>query len=311
MSLADLPLLEMRRVSGLGALCELVAEQAARGAPVALLAGGTDWVVEQELRPPLDVVAQGAAGPTADAGPGSPPLVIDVSRLADLRGISLAGDTLRVGAATTYLEMRRSDVILGRAPLLARMSRDVGAVQIQARGTLGGNLATASPAADGVAALAAYDATVVVQSVRGERRIPMSALQTGYKRTTRAPDEVIVAVEIALPEPGSPWYWRKIGARRAQAISKVALAAVAEVRAGRLSRLGLGMASVAPTTALLPHVRALCLSRPLAELTAAEVDAAVAQDISPIDDVRSTRAYREHCARGVVRELLRQLGAPV
>ncbi|WP_437721482.1 FAD binding domain-containing protein [Sorangium sp. So ce861] len=309
MSIADLGLFEMRRVSGLGDLCELVAEQAARGAAVALLAGGTDWVVEQELRPPLGAPAPGGAGPAA------PPLVVDVSRLSDLRGVSIYGDThgdtLRVGAATTYLEMRRSDAIVERAPLLARMSRDVGAVQIQARGTLGGNLATASPAADGVAALAAYDATVVVQSVRGERRIPMSALQTGYKRTSRAPDEVIVAVEIALPERGSPWYWRKVGARRAQAISKVALAGVAEVRSGRLARLGLGMASVAPTTALLPTVRALCLSRPLGELTAAEVDAAVAQDIAPIDDVRSTRAYREHCARGVVRDLLRQLGAPV
>ncbi|WP_437894036.1 FAD binding domain-containing protein [Sorangium sp. So ce124] len=302
MSLADLRLFEMRHVAGLGPLCEIVAERAALGAPVTLLAGGTDWVVEQELRPPLEVAA---------GGPSAPPLVVDVSRLSDLRGISLSGDTLRVGAATTYLEMLRSDAIAARAPLLARMSRDVGAVQIQARGTLGGNLATASPAADGVAALAAYDATVVVQSVRGERRIPMSALQTGYKRTSRAPDEVIVAVEIALPAPGSPWYWRKIGARRAQAISKVALAGVAEVRSGRAARLGLGMASVAPTTALLPSVRALCTSRPLAQLTAAEVDAAVAQDVSPIDDVRSTRAYREHCARGVVRELLRQLGAPV
>ncbi|WP_437731079.1 FAD binding domain-containing protein [Sorangium sp. So ce1335] len=307
MSITDLRLFEMRRVSGLGPLCELVAEQAARGAPVALLAGGTDWIVEQELAPPLKISTADPAG----AGQAAPPLVVDVSRLEDLRGVSLAGDTLRVGAATTYLEMRRSGVILERAPLLARMSRDVGAVQIQARGTLGGNLATASPAADGVAALAAYDATIVVQSVRGERRIPMGALQTGYKRTSRAPDEVIVAVEIALPAPGSPWYWRKVGARRAQAISKVALAGVAEVSAGRLARLGLGMASVAPTTALLPSVRALCLSRPIAELTPEEVDAAVAQDIAPIDDVRSTRAYREHCARSVVRELLRQLGAPV
>ncbi|WP_437285282.1 FAD binding domain-containing protein [Sorangium sp. So ce406] len=307
MSITDLRLFEMRRVAGLGPLCELVAEQAALGAPVALLAGGTDWIVERELGPPLKISTASPAG----AAPAAPPLVVDVSRLADLRGVSLSGDTLRVGAATTYLEMRRSEVILERAPLLVRMSRDVGAVQIQARGTLGGNLATASPAADGVAALAAYDATIVVQSVRGERRIPMSALQTGYKRTSRAPDEVIVAVEIALPAPGSPWYWRKVGARRAQAISKVALAGVAEVRSGRLARLGLGMASVAPTTALLPSVRALCLSRPIAELTPDEVDAAVAQDISPIDDVRSTRAYREHCARSVVRELLRQIGAPV
>lgn len=299
MSLAELSRFELRRVGGLGALCELVAEAAGRGEAPVLLAGGTDWVVEQELRPPL--------------GPGeAPPLVVDISRMTELRGVELAGDRLRIGAAATYLDIRRSAAVLERAPLLDRMARDVGAVQIQARGTLGGNLATASPAADGVAALAAYDATVVVRSVRGERRIPFGALQTGYKRTTRAADEVIVAVEIDLPEAGSPWFWRKVGARRAQAISKVALAGVAELApGGRLARLGVGVASVAPVTALLPSVRALALSRPLSALKAAEVDAAVDADVSPIDDVRSTAAYRAHCARAVTREFLRQLGAPV
>src|SRR4029079_19108701 len=117
---------------------------------------------------------------------------------------AIDGDRLRVGAATTYLEMRRSAVIRDRAPLLDRMAKDVGAVQIQARGTLGGNLATASPAADGVAALAAYDADILVRSPRGERRIPMSDLQTGYKTGARAADEVIVAIEISLPPAGSP-----------------------------------------------------------------------------------------------------------
>ncbi|MCC6556319.1 MAG: FAD binding domain-containing protein [Polyangiaceae bacterium] len=299
MSLSDLAGFELRRVGGLEELCALVAEEAGRGSPPVLLAGGTDWMVEQEMRPPRDA-AQAA------------PVVVDVSRLAELRGIELGGDRLRIGAAATYLEVRRSAAVLERAPLLERMARDVGAAQIQARGTLGGNLATASPAADGVAALAAYDAAVVVRSVRGERRIPMRELQTGYKRSTRAADEVIVAVEIDLPPAGSPWFWRKVGARRAQAISKVALAGVAVPgEGGRLSRIGLGMASVAPVTALLPSVRALALSRPLGELTAAEVDAAVGADVSPIDDVRSTAAYRAHCARALVREMLRGLGAPV
>lgn len=298
MSIAELSQFEMRPAGGLEELCALLAERAARGEQVVLLAGGTDWMVEQEMRPALK---SGAALP----------LVVDVSRLEALRGIALDGDRLRVGAATTYLELRRSEVIGERAPLLSRMSRDLGALQIQARGTLGGNLATASPAADGVAALAAYDATIVVRSARGERRIAMRDLQTGYKRGARAADEVIVAVEIDLPAKGSPWYWRKVGTRRAQAISKVALGGVAEVAEGRLLRLGLGMASVAPVTALLPTVRALATSRPLAEITGAEVDAAVSADVSPIDDVRSNREYRAHCARVVVRELLRELGAPV
>jgi CO/xanthine dehydrogenase FAD-binding subunit len=298
MTLSDLSLFEMRRAPSLAALCELVAERHARGKATVLYAGGTDWMVEQEMRRPF---AEGEALP----------LVVDISLMEELRGIHLDGDTLRIGAATTYLEMRRSATVNERAPLVEWMARDVGAIQIQARGTLGGNLATASPAADGVAALAAYDAVIVVESVRGARRIPMRELQTGYKQSTRAADEVIVAVELALPPRGSPWFWRKVGARRAQAISKVALAGVAEVEGGRAARFGVGMVSVAPVTALMPATRALALSKPLAEITPAEVDSAVLADVSPIDDVRSTGSYRLHCARAVAREFLRELGAPV
>lgn len=298
MSLADLRAFEMRRGLSLASLCDLVSERHARGEATVLLAGGTDWMVEQELR---GMLAEGQAGP----------LLVDISRMDELRGIHLTDGTLRVGAATTYLEMRRSEIVRERAPLLDRMARDVGAVQIQARGTLGGNIATASPAADGVAALAALDAEIVVRSARGERRIPIAALQTGYKASSRAPDEIIVAVDIALPAAGSSWIWRKVGARRAQAISKVALAGIAEVQDGAVTRIGLGMASVAPVTALLPKTRALALSRPLADLTPDAIDGAVAEDIAPIDDVRSTREYRIHCAKAVTRGFLRQLGAPV
>ncbi|MCK6588022.1 MAG: FAD binding domain-containing protein [Polyangiaceae bacterium] len=298
MSLADLRAFEMRRGLSLASLCDLVSERHARGEATVLLAGGTDWMVEQELR---GMLAEGQTGP----------LLVDISRMDELRGIHLTDGTLRVGAATTYLEMRRSEIVRERAPLLDRMARDVGAVQIQARGTLGGNIATASPAADGVAALAALDAEIVVRSARGERRIPIAALQTGYKASSRAPDEIIVAVDIALPAAGSSWIWRKVGARRAQAISKVALAGIAEVQNGAITRIGLGMASVAPVTALLPKTRALALSRPLADLTPDAIDGAVAEDIAPIDDVRSTREYRIHCAKAVTRGFLRQLGAPV
>jgi len=296
MSLADLARFEMTRQSSLDALCAVVTERHEKGLATILYAGGTDWMVEQEMRAPLAA---------------EPPLVVDIGRLDELRGIACDGQTLRIGAATTYLEIERSPVIQARAPMLVRMAKDVGAVQIQARGTLGGNLATASPAADGVAALAAYDATVVVKSARGERRIAMAALQTGYKKSTRAADEIIVAVEFALPPAGSPWYWRKVGARRAQAISKVALAGVAVVDAGQVTRLGLGMVSVAPVTALMAATRALALGSPLAAITGEALDRAVDADVAPIDDVRSTQEYRRHVARALTRDLLRQLGAPV
>lgn len=298
MSVADLSLFTMERASSLESLCALVAERQTKGEATVLLAGGTDWVVEQEMAPAR------IPGQTL-------PLVVDVSRLEALRGISLDRGVLRIGAATTYLEMRRHPAVLSRALLLERMARDIGAVQIQARGTLGGNLATGSPAADGVAALAAYDAAIVVRSVRGERRIPFYELQTGYKQTSRAVDEVIVAVEISLPPEGSPWIWRKVGTRRAQAISKVAIAGIAVRSDDRVVRFGLGMASVAPVTATLPKTRSLVLKTRLPEITGEALDQAVLEDIAPIDDVRSTREYRKHVAKALVRGFLRDLGAPV
>ena len=298
MSIADLVAYDMKRAESLDSVCALLAERHTRGESTVLLAGGTDWVVEQEMRRPLE------QGQTL-------PLVVDISRLDDLRGISFHRGLLRIGAAATYLEMRRHPDILKRAPMLERMAAELGAMQIQGRGTLGGNLATASPAADGVAALAAYDATIVVRSVRGERRIPFSELQTGYKQGTRAPDEIIVAVEMNLPGEGTPWLWRKVGTRRAQAISKMALAGIAVRSDERVVRFGLGMASVAPITATLQKTRALVLSKALPKITGNELDAAVLADISPIDDVRSTGDYRRHVAKAIVRGFLRDLGASV
>jgi CO/xanthine dehydrogenase FAD-binding subunit len=273
----------------------LLAERAARNEKTVLLAGGTDWFVERHVAPPETE--------------GTLPLVVDVSRLEGLRRISVDGDTLRIGAGVTYLELRKDARIVARGPLLAAMARDVGALQIQARGTLAGNLASGSPAADGVCALAALEATLLLRSIRGARRIPLSDFYTGYRRSVLAPDELIEAVEIALPPAGSPFAWRKVGTRQAQAISKVALAGVAVVESGRCKRLGLGMASVAPTVALMPATRALGLSRPLAEITAGDVEKAVLADVSPIDDIRSTAAYRRHVAVALVTRFFEVLRA--
>jgi CO/xanthine dehydrogenase FAD-binding subunit len=181
------------------------------------------------------------------------------------------------------------------------MARDVGAVQIQSRGTLGGNLATASPAADGSAALMALDAEVVLASVNGERRVPIGQWFTGYRRTARAGDEVIVRIEFTMPKTGGHQLWRKVGTRAAQSVSKVALAAVGEYERGRCVRVGLGMGSVAPVTVALPSARALAASPGPLAVTDEQLDAAVRRDISPIDDVRSTAAYRSHVASALVR----------
>jgi len=186
---ADLELYSMQRVASLDALCALVSERHARGEATVLLAGGTDWVVEQEMRAPLNEREK-------------LPLVVDVSRLEDLRGVSFDRGVLRIGASTTYLELRRDPVVLSRAPMLAAMAKDLGAIQIQARGTLGGNLATASPAADGVAALAAYEERRYERC----RDVVESSISIGRMQLAhRPPQELAAYLEGALSRLNEPF----------------------------------------------------------------------------------------------------------
>lgn len=287
MSLAELSLHAFERPASLADVCATLSRRAGKGEDTVLLAGGTDWIVAQHMSP----VSLG----------GDLPLVLDVSRVPEIRGIRITGERAAIGAAATYLEVRNHAVLTRRVPMLTAMARDVGALQIQARGTLGGNLATASPAADGSAALMALDADVILASVHGERRVPIGQWFTGYRRTARADDEIIVRIEFTLPRTGGHQLWRKVGTRAAQSISKVALAAIGEYERGRCVRVGLGMGSVAPVTASLPTVRALAVSPGPQVVTDDHLDAAVRRDISPIDDVRSTAAYRAHVASALVR----------
>jgi CO/xanthine dehydrogenase FAD-binding subunit len=292
-SLAELPLHAFERPASLAEACATLSRRAGKGEETVLVAGGTDWIVSQRLAP----LSLG----------GELPLVLDVSRVPELLGVKIAGERAVIGAAATYLEVRHHAVLTRRVPMLTAMARDVGAVQIQARGTLGGNLATASPAADGSAALMALDADVVLASVLGERRVPIGQWFTGYRRTARAADEILVRVEFTLPKSGAHQLWRKVGTRAAQSISKVALAAVGEYERGRCVRVGLGMGSVAPVTVALPTVRALAVSPGPLAVPDDQLDAAVQRDIAPIDDVRSTAAYRAHVASTLVRGFFRTL----
>jgi xanthine dehydrogenase small subunit len=292
-SLAELSLHAFECPATLAEACRMLSKRAGRGEETVLLAGGTDWVVSQHLAPP-------SLG-------GALPLVLDISRVSEIRGIRITGERAVIGAAATYLELRQHAGLSRRVPLLTAMARDVGALQIQARGTLGGNLATASPAADGSAALMALDADVVVASLHGERRVPIAQWFTAYRRTALAADEIITRVEFTLPRTGGHQLWRKVGTRAAQSISKVALAAVGEYERGRCVRVGLGMASVAPVTVSLPSVRALAVSPGPLAVSDDALDAAVRRDISPIDDVRSTAAYRAHVASALVRGFFRTL----
>ncbi len=219
----------------------------------------------------------------------APRRFLDLWALDELRGVSVRGDALVIGALTTYTALIRSPLVAERLPMLVEASRLVGGVQIQNRGTIGGNLANASPAGDSLPVLAAADATVVARSMDGERRVPVTAFFTGYRATVLRPDELIVAVEVP-PVRGAQWF-RKVGTRAAQAISKVVIAAVR----GETPRIALG--SVAPTV-----VRARDTERALAGgATIDEAAEVLGEEIAPIDDVRSTADYRRRVAANLLR----------
>ncbi len=207
-----------------------------------------------------------------------------------LRRITVRDDLLSIGALATYTAMIRSRLVRRRLPMLVAAAREVGGLQIQNRGTLGGNVANGSPAGDTLPVLGAVEAVVVLRSGQGERRVPFSEFYTGYRTSVRRSDELIVAFEIP-PVEGRQWF-RKVGTRAAQAISKVVMAAVR----GPRPRIALG--SVAPTVIRLSRVEQ-------ALAAGAGMDHAVRlldEDIHPIDDLRSTEAYR----RDVTANLLRR-----
>jgi CO/xanthine dehydrogenase FAD-binding subunit len=227
---------------------------------------------------------------------------LDIWALDELRAIEVHDGpgsspgqaVLRIGALATYTDLIRSAEVNARLPMLVEAARLVGGVQIQNRGTLGGNLANASPAGDTLPVLLAAEATVVLRSAGGERRVAVTEFFTGYRATALRPDELIVAVEVR-PVPGRQWF-RKVGTRAAQAISKIV---VAGVRGADDVRLAFGSVAATP-------VRARAAERALA---GGDVDAAVAAlgaDVRSIDDVRSTAAYRATVAANLVRRFWRE-----
>ena len=209
---------------------------------------------------------------------------LNLWRLSALRTIEMRGGLLSIGALATHTDLIRSALVRRRVPMLAAAAREVGGVQIQNRGTIGGNVANASPAGDTLPVLAAAEATVVLRSAAGTRRIPFTQFYTGYRQTVRRPDELIVALEI--PAIRGRQCFRKVGTRAAQAISKVVVAAVV----GERPRVALG--SVAPTV-----VRATRTEAALAAGASIEdAQQTLAAEIAPIDDIRSTAEYRRRVA---------------
>jgi len=216
---------------------------------------------------------------------------LDLWRLDSLRTIAVRDDGLSIGALATHAELIRSPLVGRRLPMLAAACREIGGVQIQNRGTLGGNVANGSPAGDTLPVLAAADATLVLRSAGGSRRVPFDAFFTGYRKSVLRPDELIVSVEIPRVR-GRQWF-RKVGTRAAQAISKIVIAGIGPSD-DEGPRFALG--SVSPTV-----VRARRTEAALAAgCSLAEAQRTLEMEITPIDDVRSTAKYRRRVAANLL-----------
>jgi CO/xanthine dehydrogenase FAD-binding subunit len=243
---------------------------------------------------------------------GEPPeRLLDIWQLDELRGIAHDGDALSVGALTTYTELRRSPVIAEFLPALTDAAATIGAAQIQNRGTVGGNIANASPAGDTLPIWLATDAEIVLGSSRGERRVAAAEFWPAYRRTARADDELVLRVRIPIV-PGRQLRFRKVGTRRAQAISKVVMALAWRTSDDSPTstwtdvRVALGSMAATPVRAAATEA-ALDGARPDAATAQRAVDA-LAGELHPIDDVRSTADYRRTVAGRVLQRLIRDEG---
>jgi xanthine dehydrogenase small subunit len=241
---------------------------------------------------------------------GDPPArLLDVSRLRDLEGISLEGGGLVIGARATYTDIRRSALCREHLPAIVEAAATIGAAQIQNRGTLGGNIANASPAGDMLPILLATDAEIVVGGARGQRSIPAAAFFTGYRQTALAVDELILRVRIPLPQ-GRETRFRKVGTRRAQAISKVVLAVSWRDHgpSAGWSDVRVALGSVAATPIRAGSTEAVLEGRRPTPEVADQAAENLAGELTPIDDVRSTADYRRMVAARVLHRILRDAG---
>lgn len=228
-----------------------------------------------------------------NAGTLSATRFLDLWPLDELREIGVRDGAISIGALATHTMIQESTPLTRRVPILAAACREIGGIQIQNRGTLGGNVANGSPAGDTLPVLAVAEAKVVLRGSTGERRVPFPSFFTGYRQTVRRPDELIIAFEVP-PLDDTQWF-RKVGTRAAQAISKVVMAVVG----GERPRVAIG--SVAPTVIRCARTEAALASGASFEEAARVLE----EEVQPIDDVRSTATYR----RRVCGNLLRRFGA--
>jgi CO/xanthine dehydrogenase FAD-binding subunit len=234
---------------------------------------------------------------------------LSIWKLPELRGIEISPTHVTLGALTTYSEIQRNDVLAREFPLLARAAAETGSVATQNRGTIGGNIANASPAADSPPALLVYDAELELVSAQGTRMVPYQGFWTGYKTIGLREGELIRGIRLTREMTNWKQFYRKVGTRRAQAISKICFAGAAQLRAGRITAVRIALGSVAPTALCAVKTEQVLSGEKLTRACMAEALETLGREISPIDDIRSTARYRLRVAQNLLTEFCNSLTA--
>lgn len=283
---SHLPHYELRAPKDLQAVLGLLADPSANWRP---FAGGTD----------LMVLFENGRLPRGR--------FVSLWGLEELTGIDATADTVALGALTTYTDVIASPLLQAEFPLLCRAAAETGGIATQNRGTLGGNIANASPAADSPPALLVYDAQLELLSARGPRRVAYDAFHSAYKRMDLRPDEIIS--RIILPRGRTSWRqaYRKVGTRRAQAISKVCFAAAADMDGAVVRDVRIAFGSVAPAVTRCLHAEASVRGRSIDMAGLDRARGALTRDIVPVDDFRSTADYRMRVAGNLLIQFLTEL----
>jgi CO/xanthine dehydrogenase FAD-binding subunit len=232
---------------------------------------------------------------------------VNIWNLKELRGIEVSEDQVTLGALTTYSEVQAHAVLRTEFPMLCQAAKETGGIAIQNRGTLGGNIVNASPAADSPPALLAYDAELELVSKEGSRRIQYSRFHKGYKQMDIRPDELLRAIRLPRTTQPLTHYYRKVGTRKAQAISKVCFAAVGRKTENEIAEVRIALGSVAPIPIRCQQTERALQRRSLSDETISAANSTLAAEISPIDDLRSTKDYRLRVSLNLLHDFLLQL----
>jgi CO/xanthine dehydrogenase FAD-binding subunit len=234
---------------------------------------------------------------------------LSIWKFAELRGIEVSSESLSIGALSTYTEIQRNPILQREFPLLCRAASETGSVATQNRGTLGGNIANASPAADSPPALMVYDAEVELISAKRARRVAYRDFHTGYKKMLMHDDELVWRIHLNRALKRNKEYYRKVGTRKAQAISKICFAAAASIERDRINDVKIALGSVAPTVLRAAETEKILKGEKFSSALLKTAQETLSREISPIDDMRSTAVYRRRVAQNLLGEFFDVMSA--